>query len=1672
MKHKIIAFALGFIVTLGLAAPVFAANNTFQVNFLPLKNDTYDLGTTTPSNEWLHVYASIVCIQGDCRTAWPAGGSGGSGFSTTSAQYFLSVNQGPAFSTSSASYFLSQNQGPAFSTTSVDYWKTQRTFTGASTTLLIDSNTFAGLNTFSKLLTLTAASSTDLSASNSLYGPFTGGLVSFDVNKKAYSVSTTSMSASIAGNAGTATALAGNGTNCPAGFMALGVDASGNAEGCTYVFATSSPWTVSGVISLGGNGNGYTTATSSATVSSPLTGAITVVGTGQTIGIQAATAAQAGYETQNEFNYVHAATSTFSAPLVYTGSTNAVTCTVATASVPGCLAAADFTTFSGKLNLSNLFVQDIDFGNPALSTTTRLWLKNGVYASSTSQLLFASTTAISWSATSTGSNGINLSGGCFAINGACIGGTGGGSGTVAGTGSAGQIAYYTGATTVSPTSTIFINNTTGFTGFGGTTTPTVPFTFIETGLLTTPDLMIDGVQNNAGAEMALNRSSNAGAEANIDFDTNWAERWQLGIQNNGTDDFELWQGTTDAPVFTINQSSLDVNVGTTTCGNTIELCVWGDSNGGDSIFAAMTVASTSAFIVKNNGNVGINGTSSPYAKLSIASISTGDETPTIVVDAANTANGNADMAFNRANSGTAEANIDFNTAGQTFWQMGMANVATAGNDFELDDGNSNLVMTILTGKNVTGFGTSTPFWELTSATGTAPQLGLSDNNSADFAWTFRSIANNFYVATSTATATSTVADLFLNGRTGALTVNAGATSTFSAGISVTDISETGGATSTFVNGIDASGGCFSIKGVCVGSSVAGSSASSTLLIDNNTFSGATTTFAKDVWIGKTSNLPNLIIGTSTPEYGRLAGDLIDARYSGNTPALIAAFNPNAGTCAGSGFLSAGNILALASDYAFFGFTNSGWTGSGCAVGNGTERPESTIISQPTGDMNFELASTSAAVAYKWYTKNTTLSMSLNNGTGVLQQNSGLIVNAASSTITGQLHIAQASTTNLEMTEYANEFSGSDIGAKVNSAYTALPPNGGTIMIPTGTYSFSIAMNFATLDKHVHLQCTPGVRLTYTGSATSTVFNTGTNDSYAADAGMFGCDMHGPNDTMTVGIQVGGSNGAANYTFRGNHLEDFGYGIRIEGGAYIDKFENNVLEFNNRAVHIEQSNNSGENLSFIGNTISDCDTVTKCFYSDVNGSASLDLTNNSFDDSQIYIEDGNSAWTMTGGHMENPNAAVTGKYTYIVTSGGGFSNGTISGTMFANGASSNSLSPTQYIINASNLVLNNISIENYAAGKATSLVNNSGGDAHLTVTGFKNINSAVGTMATSGVAFIIDATSGDVGYVGFATSTPNWVVTALSASKPQIAMSDGKAADPLWTMRNDAGNFILSTSTYAATSTAHAMAINSAGYADFYAPYNPTAGSTFVVHSTDNAALEFRRDAFMTLKLKAQDTKDRIVFHTTGGTNDDPLYFDSDESGTTRLSIMGTGGVGVSSTTPMATLGIVGTVAVTGLTTFALGDSAICGRAGGFITFDSGVTSCIVSSQYVKHDIAGFAASDATTRIDALAPVTFAYNDGGKKDIGLIAEATAKVDSRYAQYAGSPRVMDGHAYKTGDPVAINWNAITADLVKVVQQLQTERQSATRSAEENWQWLVMAILFGLIGWQQVQIRQLRK
>jgi hypothetical protein len=120
-------------------------------------------------------------------------GGSGSGFSTTSADYWKSVRD--FFSTTSAQYFVSVTN--LFSTTSADYWGSTK-----------------GYATFSYLFPGNATSSA-LTFSNGIVADVTGNLT---------------------GNAGTASALAANGANCSSGQAPLGVSASGASENCFDVW--------------------------------------------------------------------------------------------------------------------------------------------------------------------------------------------------------------------------------------------------------------------------------------------------------------------------------------------------------------------------------------------------------------------------------------------------------------------------------------------------------------------------------------------------------------------------------------------------------------------------------------------------------------------------------------------------------------------------------------------------------------------------------------------------------------------------------------------------------------------------------------------------------------------------------------------------------------------------------------------------------------------------------------------------------------------------------------------------------------------------------------------------------------------------------------------------------------------------------------------------------------------------------------------------------------------------------------------------------------------------------------------------------------------------------------------------------------------------------------------
>lgn len=172
-----------------------------------------------------------------------------------------------------------------------------------------------------------------------------------------------------------------------------------------------------------------------------------------------------------------------------------------------------------------------------------------------------------------------------------------------------QEGIFASSTSYIASTTFSVNGNVGI----GSTSPTSKLTLIQdnTSTLFTA-FTIDGVTAGAGAEMALNRGSNTGnEEANIDFNTNGAELWQLGMQNNSSNDFELWDGSDD-PVFTIKTGTNAVGFGTTTpFGDFAINADFGDPSGLIfNVASSSQSATTSVFAINSNGYVMI-GTTTP-----------------------------------------------------------------------------------------------------------------------------------------------------------------------------------------------------------------------------------------------------------------------------------------------------------------------------------------------------------------------------------------------------------------------------------------------------------------------------------------------------------------------------------------------------------------------------------------------------------------------------------------------------------------------------------------------------------------------------------------------------------------------------------------------------------------------------------------------------------------------------------------------------------------------------------------------------------------------------------------------------------------------------------------------------------------------------------------------------
>jgi hypothetical protein len=300
-------------------------------------------------------------------------------------------------------------------------------------------------------------------ATSTLTG-FLGGLVSSASTTIAASTTVTGvLTASggiygaLTGNASTATALAANGTNCSAGSYALGVDASGNAEGCTVanlgtVTAVTGSWPI---VSSGGTTpnitwNGLATSSPIAAASGLLyaTGVNTFASVSTSSAITMSITGNAGTVTNgvytttfdNLFDIRLSATTTLPNITTLAGLTTVSTSlTGLLKASSGVLSAAsngtDFTLITAKTCTVGDFVSAVtaagvftcttptgtggvwpflttetNYGVAVQSTTTPEWFHNGLMASTTSHIDYASTTAVSAGGGSVGAPSITVGG--------------------------------------------------------------------------------------------------------------------------------------------------------------------------------------------------------------------------------------------------------------------------------------------------------------------------------------------------------------------------------------------------------------------------------------------------------------------------------------------------------------------------------------------------------------------------------------------------------------------------------------------------------------------------------------------------------------------------------------------------------------------------------------------------------------------------------------------------------------------------------------------------------------------------------------------------------------------------------------------------------------------------------------------------------------------------------------------------------------------------------------------------------------------------------------------------------------------------------------------------------------------------------------------------------------
>lgn len=240
--------------------------------------------------------------------------------------------------------------------------------------------------------------------------------------------------------------------------------------------------------------------------------------------------------------------------------------------------------------------------------------------------------------------------------------------------------------------------------------------------------------------------------------------------------------------------------------------------------------------------------------------------------------------------------------------------------------------------------------------------------------------------------------------------------------------------------------------------------------------------------------------------------------------------------------------------------------------------------------------------------------------------------------------------------YSSQFPGSDCGAQVNNAYADLPATGGKIIIDTSC-NFVTPIVFATNHKPATLEGFAGgaVNMTYTAtSGTAITLNYGTD--LTMGKGIRDVTLTGPGHTSsTIGILVGGSNGAQGTSIENFKVQSFGTNVTMGSNTWLVRFTQGMIrDGGSNFLYPAGLTNTGENVQFDHVAFADAPSPhTNSIWVQGQGNEVI-FRDCSFDQAQLRIGDlgvTNAQVTIQGSHFENPNFLTGVDYNYIVIDSG-------------------------------------------------------------------------------------------------------------------------------------------------------------------------------------------------------------------------------------------------------------------------------------------------------------------------------------------------------------------------------------------------------------------------------------